>query len=50
VRVPLGGLGEDPVAAGALEGVDLEVGLLVGGGDAGVAEQMAHAWDGCRTL
>jgi hypothetical protein len=45
-----GGLGEDPVAAGALEGVDLEVGLLVGGGDAGVAEQMAHAADGCRTL
>ena len=33
-----GGLGEHPVAAGALEGVDLEVGLLVGGGDAGIAE------------
>jgi hypothetical protein len=40
-----GGLGEDPVAAGALEGVDLEVGVLVGGGDAGVAEQMSHAGD-----
>jgi len=58
VRVPLGGLGEDPVAAGALEGVDLEVGLLVGGGDAGVAEQMAHVSTvaepcdsgGCATL
>jgi hypothetical protein len=33
-----------------LEGVDLEVGRLVGGGDAGVAEQMAHARDGRRTL
>jgi hypothetical protein len=33
-----GRLGEHPVAAGALEGVDLELGLLVGGGDAGVAE------------
>ena len=28
-----GGLGEHPVAAGTLQGVDLEVGLLVGGGD-----------------
>jgi hypothetical protein len=27
-----GGLGEHPIAAGALEGVDLELGLLVGGG------------------
>jgi hypothetical protein len=25
-----------------LEGVDLELGVLVGGGDAGVAEQMSH--------
>jgi hypothetical protein len=33
-----GGLGEHPIAAGALEGVDLELGLLVGGGDAGIAE------------
>jgi hypothetical protein len=53
-----GGLGEDPVAAGALEGVDLEVWLLVGGGDAGVAEQVtmpmtvAEPCDrsGCATL
>jgi hypothetical protein len=45
-----GSLGEYPVAAGALEGVDLEVWLLVGGGDAGVAEQVTHADDGCRTL
>jgi hypothetical protein len=29
-----GSLGERPVAADALEGVDLELGLLVGGGDA----------------
>jgi hypothetical protein len=29
-----GGLGERPVAADGLEGVDLELGLLVGGGDA----------------
>jgi hypothetical protein len=33
-----GGLGEDPVAAGRGEGVDLQVWLLVGGGDAGVAQ------------
>jgi hypothetical protein len=45
-----GSLGEHPVAAGALEGVDLEVWLLVGGGDAGVAEQVTHADDGRRTL
>jgi hypothetical protein len=44
------GFGEDPVAAGALQGVDLEVGLLVGGGDASVAEQVSHAGDGRRTL
>jgi hypothetical protein len=30
-----GGLDEDPVAAGAVEGVDLELRLLVGGEDAG---------------
>jgi hypothetical protein len=35
-----GGLGEHPVAALKFQGVDLEVGLLVGGGDAGVAEQV----------
>jgi hypothetical protein len=53
-----GRLGEHPVAAGALEGVDLEVGLLVGGGDASVAEQMSHVEtvaepcdsSGCATL
>jgi hypothetical protein len=44
-----GSLSEHPVAAGALEGVDLEVWLLVGGGDARVAEQVTHADDGCRT-
>jgi hypothetical protein len=38
-----GGLGEHPVAAGRREGVDLEVWVLVGGGDAGVAEQVSHA-------
>jgi hypothetical protein len=45
-----GGLDKDPVAAGALQRVDLQVWLLVGGGDAGVAEQVAHAHDGRRTL
>jgi hypothetical protein len=35
-------LGEHPVAAGTLEGVDPELGVLVGGGDAGVAEQVSH--------
>jgi hypothetical protein len=33
-----GGLGEHPIAAGPLKGVDLEVWLLVGGRDAGIAE------------
>ena len=37
-----GRLDKDPIAAGALEGINLELGLLVGGGDAGVAEQMSH--------
>ena len=53
-----GGLGEHPVAAGVLEGVDLELGVLVGGGDAGIAELMSHAVTvsqpsdsgGCATL
>ena len=53
-----GGLGEHPVAAGRVEGVDLELGLLVGGGDAGIAKQMtdgrsvAEPCDraGCATL
>jgi hypothetical protein len=31
-----GRLGEHPIAAGTLQGVDLELGLLVGGGDAGI--------------
>jgi hypothetical protein len=37
-----GGLGEHPVAAGTLQGVDLELRLLVGGGDASIAEQVSH--------
>jgi hypothetical protein len=45
-----GGLGDHPVAAGTLQGVDLELGLLVGGGDAGIAKQMSHAGDRRRTL
>jgi len=45
-----GRLGEDPVAAGRREGVDLELGLLVGGGDAGIAEQVTHAREHRRTL
>ena len=53
-----GGLGEHPVAAGRVEGVDLELGLLVGGGDAGIAEQVSPAGSvtepcdraGCATL
>jgi hypothetical protein len=49
-RGAAGGLDEHPVAAGRGERVDLEVWLLVGGGDAGVAEQVAHAADGRRTL
>jgi hypothetical protein len=40
---PAGGLGEHPIAASTIERVDLEPGLLVGGGDAGIAKQMAHA-------
>jgi len=45
-----GGLGEHPVAAGPLEGVDLELGVLVGGGDAGIAEQMSHAGNRFTTV
>jgi hypothetical protein len=37
-----GGLCEHPVAAGRREGVDLELRVLVGGGDTGIAEQMSH--------
>jgi hypothetical protein len=45
-----GGLDEHPVAASALKRVDLQVWLLVAGGDTGVAEQVAHAHDRRRTL
>jgi hypothetical protein len=38
-----GGLGEHPMAAGSGEGVDLELEVLVGGGDAGVAKQVSPA-------
>ena len=47
---PAGGLGEHSIAAGTLQGVDLELGLLVGGGDAGIAEQVSHAADRLTTL
>jgi hypothetical protein len=53
-----GGLSEHLIAAGALQGVDLELGLLVGGGDTGIAKQVSHAGSvaepcgrvGCATL
>jgi hypothetical protein len=45
-----GGLGEHSVAAGKLQGVDLELGMLVGGGDAGIAEQVTHAGERRRTV
>ena len=45
-----GGLGVHPVAARSGQRVDLKVGLLVGGGDAGVAEQVSHAADRLTTL
>jgi len=45
-----GGLGEHPIAAGRREGIDLELWLLVGGGDAGIAEQMSHAADRLTTV
>jgi hypothetical protein len=45
-----GRLGEHSIAAGALEGVDLELWLLIGGGDAGIAEQVTHAADRLTTL
>jgi hypothetical protein len=38
-----GGLGEHPIATGVLEGVDLQLRVLVGGGDPGIAKQMTHA-------
>jgi hypothetical protein len=37
------GFGEHAIAAGALEGIDLEAGLFVAGGGAGIAEQMSRA-------
>jgi hypothetical protein len=45
-----GRFGEHPVAAGCDERIDLEVRLLIGGGDAGVAEQVSHAGERRRTL
>ena len=45
-----GGLGEHPEAAGGGERVDLELWLLVGGGDAGIAEQATHAADRLTTI
>jgi hypothetical protein len=38
---------EDPEAAGLLERIDLQVGVLVAGGGAGVAEEVGHARE-CR--
>jgi hypothetical protein len=38
-----GGVEEDPVAAGRLQRVDLQVGVLVAGRDAGLAEEVGHA-------
>jgi hypothetical protein len=45
-----GGLSEHSVAAGRSEGVDLELRVLVSGGDAGIAEQMTHAADRLTTV
>src|SRR5215218_10170306 len=47
---PAGGLDKHSVAAGTLQGVDLELGVLVGGGDASIAEQMSHVADRLTTL
>jgi hypothetical protein len=38
-----GRLGEHRIAAGALQGVDLELGLLVGGGRRWRSQQVSHA-------
>jgi hypothetical protein len=43
-----GGLGEHPIAAGTLQGVDLEVGLLIGG-ETGHSRAGVPCHDGCRT-
>jgi hypothetical protein len=40
---------EDAIAADGLQRIELQLRLLVGGGDAGVAEQVAHAPDCSRT-
>jgi hypothetical protein len=45
-----GRLDKHPVAAGGLQSVDLQLGVLVGGGDAGIAEQVSHAADRLRSL
>jgi hypothetical protein len=45
-----GGLGEHPIAAGGSEGVDLELWLLVGGRDTGIAKEVSLAADRRRTL
>jgi hypothetical protein len=37
-----GGLDKHPIAAGGLQRVDLKLGLLVGGGDPGIAKEMSH--------
>lgn len=38
-----------PGSSRALEGIDLEMWLLAGGGDAAIAEQVSHGHDGRRT-
>jgi hypothetical protein len=49
VRAPLA-VSVNTRAAGTFQGVDLELGLLVGGGGAGVTERMSHAAERRRTL
>jgi hypothetical protein len=50
VWAPLAVSVNTPIAAGGLQRVDLELGVLVGGGDAGIAEQVSHAGDRLTTL
>ena len=38
-----GGVDEHPVAAGRLQRIDLQVGMLLSSRDAGVAEEVGHA-------
>jgi hypothetical protein len=45
-----GRLDKHSIATGGVQRVNLELGLLVGGGDAGIAEQMSHAADRLTTL